>query len=112
MPPRKLLLLIRILLVYTLLLHIGSCHLVLTNVGMLIVFTGDLCVCFRASNHSLGVGWNKFSLYLIDTGQSNPVKVVNTYDVFVFRKRRSETENAFDKDSSHQVCIHHQVRFF
>lgn len=63
---------------------------------------------FRASNHSLGVGWNKFSISVVDTSLARP-EIVNTYRLFVFRQRRSETEKMFDKESAHQVCAHYQV---
>lgn len=63
---------------------------------------------FRTSNHSLGVGWNKFSIFVLDSSLATP-EVVNTYRLFVFRQRRSETEKTFDKDSVHHVCAHHQV---
>ena len=63
---------------------------------------------FRTSNHSLGVGWNKFSIFVVDTSLSKP-ETVNTYRLFVFRQRRSETEKTFDKESDHQVCAHYQV---
>ncbi|XP_078369114.1 cadherin-like and PC-esterase domain-containing protein 1 isoform X2 [Oculina patagonica] len=61
----------------------------------------------QTSNHSLGVGWNKFSILVVDTSLATP-EVVDTYHLFVFRKRRSETEGTFDKESMHQVCAHHQ----
>ena len=63
---------------------------------------------FRTSNHSLGVGWNKFSIFVIDTSLASS-EIVDTYRLFVFRQRRSETENTFDKGSAHQVCAHYQV---
>ncbi|CAH3114472.1 unnamed protein product [Pocillopora meandrina] len=59
------------------------------------------------SNHSLGVGWNKFSIFVVDTRKSRP-EVVNTYHLFVFRKRRSETERIFEQDFTHQVCAIYQ----
>ncbi|CAH3035947.1 unnamed protein product [Porites lobata] len=61
----------------------------------------------KSANHSLGVGWNKFSIFVIDTRHPSP-SIVTTYSVFVFRKRRSEMERAFNGDSTHQVCTHHQ----
>jgi len=61
----------------------------------------------QTSNHSLGVGWNKFSIFVVDTSRSTP-DIVNTYSLSVFRERRSEMESTFDLDSTHQVCAHHQ----
>lgn len=61
----------------------------------------------QASNHSLGVGWNKFSIFVVDTSQSIP-DALATYNLFVFREGRSEIKNTFDKDSAHQVCVYHQ----
>ncbi|PFX21920.1 Cadherin-like and PC-esterase domain-containing protein 1 [Stylophora pistillata] len=61
----------------------------------------------RKSNHSLGVGWNKFSIFVVDTRQKR-AEVVNTYHLFVFRKRRSETESIFEEDSTHRVCAIYQ----
>ena len=63
---------------------------------------------FRASNHSLGVGWNKFSIYVVDTTRST-LDTMAVYSLFVFRERRSEMENTFEKESHHEVCVHHQV---
>lgn len=34
---------------------------------------------------------------------------MNTYHLFVFRKRRSETERIFEQDFTHQVCAIYQV---
>lgn len=54
------------------------------------------------------MGWNKFSIFVVDTSLATP-EIVNTYRLFVFRQRRSETEETFDKESAHQVCAHYQV---
>lgn len=54
------------------------------------------------------MGWNKFFIFVVDTRQS-AADVVTTYNLFVFRERRSEMERTFDKDTTHQVCAHHQV---
>ena len=62
----------------------------------------------RTSNHSLGVGWNKFSIFVVDTSLAT-AEIVNAYRLFVFRQRRSETEKTFDNQSAHQVCAHYQV---
>lgn len=61
----------------------------------------------QASNHSLGVGWNKFSIYVVDTTRST-LDTMAVYSLFVFRERRSEMENSFEKESHHEVCVHHQ----
>ncbi|XP_029212186.2 cadherin-like and PC-esterase domain-containing protein 1 isoform X3 [Acropora millepora] len=61
----------------------------------------------QASNHSLGVGWNKFSIYVVDTTRST-LDTMAVYSLFVFRERRSEMENTFEKESHHEVCVHHQ----
>ena len=54
------------------------------------------------------MGWNKFSIFVVDTSVATP-EIVNTYHLFVFRQRRSESEKTFDKESAHQVCAHYQV---
>lgn len=64
---------------------------------------------FRASNHSLGVGWNKFSIYVVDTTRPTLDNTMAVYSLFVFRERRSEMENTFEKESHHEVCVYHQV---
>ena len=79
-----------------------------TSIAIFIAFSDAFYICFSGSNHSLGVGWNTFSIFVVDTSQSTP-EIVTTYILSVFRERRSEMEKPFDQDSIHQVCVHFQV---
>nr|XP_006821655.1 PREDICTED: cadherin-like and PC-esterase domain-containing protein 1-like [Saccoglossus kowalevskii] len=57
----------------------------------------------RAANYTLGIGENRVSMHVVDVTHTEPW-VINTYTVYVYRKKIYEDEGVFNPELPHQVC--------
>ncbi|XP_031570866.1 cadherin-like and PC-esterase domain-containing protein 1 isoform X2 [Actinia tenebrosa] len=57
-----------------------------------------------AANYSVGVGWNKFAIHLVDTSLAHP-SVIGTYNINIYRRGRSNQHKPFsDSATTHEMC--------